>query len=75
MEQDIQKNLLESDKKVRSWRLRIFRGLNLSFLWIMKVYLVLSVVELIFFPAFDVAFGLLVSFLVKCPKSITFAAH
>ena len=63
MEQDIQKNLLESDKKVRSWRLRIFRGLNHSFLWIMKVYLVLSVVELIFFPAFDVAFGLLVSFL------------
>lgn len=29
----------------------------------MKVYLVLSVVELIFFPAFDVAFGLLVSYL------------
>ena len=63
MEQDIQKNFLESDKKVRSWRLHIFRGLNQGFLWILKGYLVLSIVELIFFPAFDVAFGLLVSYL------------
>lgn len=63
MEQGIQKNLQESDKKVRLWRLHIFRGMNQSFLWIMKGYIVLSVIELIFFPSFEVAFGLLVSYL------------
>lgn len=63
MEQDIQKKLVESDKKVRFWRLRIFKELNQSFLWILKGYLVLSVIELIFFPSFEVAFGLFVSYL------------
>jgi hypothetical protein len=62
MEKDIQKNLAESDKKVRIWRLRIFRGLNQSLLWILKGYLVLSVIELIFFPSIEIAFGLLVSY-------------
>ena len=63
MEQDIQKSLQESDKILLSWRHRIFNGLNQGFLWIMKGYLVLSVVELIFFPSFEVTFGLLVSYL------------
>ena len=63
MEQDIQKSFQESDKKIQSWRHRVFSGLNHSFLWIMKGYLVLSVIELIFFPSFEVAFGLLVSYL------------
>ena len=57
MEQDIQKSLQESDKIILSWRHRIFNGLNQGFLWIMKGYLVLSVVELIFFPSFEVTNG------------------
>lgn len=63
MEQDIQKTFKESDKTIQSWRQRIFQGLNHGLLWIMKGYLVLSVIEIIFFPSFEVAFGLLVSFL------------
>ena len=63
MEQDIQKNFKESDKIIQSWRRRIFRGLNQGLLWIMKGYLVLSVIELIFFPSLEVAFGLFVSYL------------
>lgn len=62
MEQDIRKNLTESDRKTRIWRLRIFRGLNQALLWTMKGYLVLSVIELIFFPSLEVVFGLLVSY-------------
>ena len=63
MEQDIQKNFKESDKIIQSWRRRIFRGLNQGLLWIMKGYLVLSVIELIFFPSLEVVFGLFVSYL------------
>ncbi len=63
MEQDIQRHSIESDKKIRIWRLRIFRGLNQGLLWTMKLYLVLSFIELVFFPSLAVAFGLLVSFI------------
>lgn len=63
MERDILIISESSDKAHQSWRLRIFRGLNNKFLWVMNAYLVLSVIELIAFPGFDVAFGILVSFI------------
>lgn len=40
----------------------MFRGLNDKFLWTMKAYLVLSIIELVAFPRFDVVFGIVVSF-------------
>lgn len=62
MEKDIQKDSQESDKQVQAWRHQMFTGLNQIFLWTMKAYLVLSVIELIFFPSIEIAFGLLVSY-------------
>lgn len=63
MEQGIRKISVTKEGVIRDWRRRIFKNLNSKFLFILKVYLCLSVLELILFPSLYVAFALLVSYL------------
>lgn len=62
MEKDIQNSSRKSDNSELLWRRKIFQGLNSKLLWVMKAYLILAFLELLLFPSFAGAFGLVMSF-------------
>lgn len=61
MEKDIQNSSKALALETVLWRRNIFRGLNKKLLWIIKAYIMLSIIELIFFPSVTVGLGLLIS--------------